>query len=98
MNTAVTRVLTARVETGLFDRLEGQVYTKLGAEVVNASSHHAMVLEAALQGMVLLQNHRSVLPFERGRRVAVLGPHVNSTRDLFEVRASVFFLCCNCAS
>lgn len=81
---AVTRLLTARFETGLFDPLDDQVYTLLGAEVINSTAHQDLVLDVVLQGMVLLKNFNQTLPFAMGQKLAVLGPHVVSQLDLFE--------------
>jgi beta-glucosidase-like glycosyl hydrolase len=42
------------------------------------------VFDAALQSFVLLKNEKYALPSKQGLKLAVLGPHVNTTRDLFE--------------
>jgi beta-glucosidase-like glycosyl hydrolase len=65
---AVTRVMANRIRTGLFDPLEGQVYTKLGREAVNASWSHDLVLDMTLQSLVLLKND-GTLPLKRGTKV-----------------------------
>eukprot|EP00039_Didymoeca_costata_P030626 m.30608 g.30608 ORF g.30608 m.30608 type:complete len:811 (-) comp8218_c0_seq1:49-2481(-) len=82
LNESVERILNLRFVTGQFDPIEDQPYTKIGAEAVNASEAHQLNLEAALQSFVLLKNDKNTLPFTKGKKTAVLGPHVNSTRDL----------------
>jgi hypothetical protein len=84
VDTALRRVLTPRFRAGLFDPLELQIYTTYPIGLVNSTSHHDFVLEAAEQGIVLLKNERNTLPFDATKSVAVIGPHAASTRDLFE--------------
>eukprot|EP00697_Spironema_sp_BW2_P017465 gnl/Spiro4/9155_TR4822_c0_g1_i1.p1 gnl/Spiro4/9155_TR4822_c0_g1~~gnl/Spiro4/9155_TR4822_c0_g1_i1.p1 ORF type:complete len:824 (-),score=178.02 gnl/Spiro4/9155_TR4822_c0_g1_i1:109-2538(-) len=81
---ALGRVLEKRFMAGLFDPLDQQVYTKIPIEVVGSEQHQALILEGALQGIVLLKNVNNTLPFASGRSLAVLGPHAFSTRDLME--------------
>lgn len=81
VNVALSRVLANRFRTGLFDPLDTQVYTKIGSEAVNSTESHRLVLDAALQSLVLLKND-GILPLKRGMKLAVVGPHVISTRDL----------------
>ena len=83
MRTAVSRVLTKRFLLGQFDPLALQPYTTLGLEMINSTEHQALNFDAALQSMVLLHND-GVLPLAPGRRVAVVGPHSISQRDLIE--------------
>jgi xylan 1,4-beta-xylosidase len=84
IDTAIGRILLQRFRTGLFDPIEDQPYMKYGAQDVNSTDAHALVLDGALQGLVLLKNEKGLLPLTKGTKIAVLGPHVNSTRDLFE--------------
>ena len=84
LDVALRRVLTNRFKAGLFDPLEGQIYTEIGAEAVNSTESHDFVLDATLQSLVLLKNDNDVLPLNPGTKLAVVGPHVVSTRDLFE--------------
>lgn len=79
---SVARILGLRFITGQFDPVEGQPYTQIGAEAVNSTASQQLNLEAALQSFVLLKNENSVLPFKKGMKTAILGPHVTSKRDL----------------
>jgi len=83
VRTAVSRILTKRFLLGQFDPLALQPYTTLGLEMINSTEHQALNFDAALQSMVLLHND-GVLPLAPGRRVAVVGPHSISQRDLIE--------------
>jgi len=83
VKTSVRRVLQNRFLLGQFDPLAQQPLTRIGAEAVNSSAHQAINLDATLQSIVLLKN-QGVLPLSAGRKLAVLGPHSISTRDLIE--------------
>lgn len=41
-----------------------------------------MSLQAAREGMVLLKNDNSALPFARGKSIAVIGPNANNSANL----------------
>lgn len=79
---SVSRVILNRMRVGLFDPLETQPYTYLGKEAVNTTASQALVMDLTLQSLVLLKNSEGLLPLAPGTRIAVVGPHVNSTRDL----------------
>ena len=52
----ITRSLSLLMDTGLFDPLENQTFTKIGFDTINSNAAQFKNLEAARQGMVLLQN------------------------------------------
>eukprot|EP01060_Flectonema_neradi_P032709 TRINITY_DN5258_c0_g1_i1.p1 TRINITY_DN5258_c0_g1~~TRINITY_DN5258_c0_g1_i1.p1 ORF type:complete len:767 (+),score=168.60 TRINITY_DN5258_c0_g1_i1:40-2301(+) len=79
---SVSRIMRLRFKTGMFDPVDDQPYTKIGAEVLNNTESQTANYEAALQSFVLLKNDKKVLPFAPTSHIAVVGPHVNSTRDL----------------
>jgi beta-glucosidase-like glycosyl hydrolase len=75
-----------RFEMGLF---EGQNKSfmdsplrQIKTDVVGSAAHQEMSLLSARQGMVLLKNSGSALPFAKGKHVAVIGQNVNSTQAL----------------
>lgn len=84
VDVSLRRVLKGRFKVGLFDPLEQQPYTRIPITVVNNTEHHDFILEAAMQGLVLLKNENNTLPFVEGHKLAVVGPHADSRRDLFE--------------
>jgi hypothetical protein len=55
IDTAIGRILLQRFRTGLFDPIEDQPYMKYGAQDVNSTDAHALVLDGALQGLVRLR-------------------------------------------
>eukprot|EP00026_Physarum_polycephalum_P002953 Phypoly_transcript_02962.p1 GENE.Phypoly_transcript_02962~~Phypoly_transcript_02962.p1 ORF type:complete len:862 (+),score=98.40 Phypoly_transcript_02962:97-2586(+) len=78
------RALEKRFLTGQFDPLATQTYTQTGLEVINTTATFEFNLDATLQGLVLLKNANKTLPFSVGKKLAVVGPHVISQRDLME--------------
>ena len=82
IDTSVKRIMNLRMITGQFDSLKKQPYSLIGEEAVNSTSAQQLNLEAALQSFVLLKNDNNILPLQRGKKTALLGPHVNSKRDL----------------
>ncbi len=47
--------------------------------MVNTTASQANSLLAALESMVLLKNDNNLLPFPKGKHVAVIGPHATAT-------------------
>jgi beta-glucosidase len=75
---AVGRVLALRFRLGEFDPVDDNPYAAITSDVIG--THGELALEAARQAVVLLRND-SVLPFERGTSLAVIGTHADT---LFE--------------
>jgi len=84
LDISLRRILTNRFKAGLFDLLDDQIYTRIGGEAVNTTASHDLVLDATLQSLVLLKNDNDIFPLQQDVKLAVVGPHVVSTRDLFE--------------
>ena len=82
IDAALNRSLLWRFRLGLFDDPAAQQYTKLGINSVNTSAAQELVQEAAAQGLVLLRNNDSLLPLGKGKKVAVVGAHALSAREL----------------
>jgi beta-glucosidase len=75
IDAAVRRLLRDKFELGLF---ENPLVDPGRAEAISGSADsRGLALEAARQGIVLLQNKGSLLPLkaDQARRVAVIGPH-----------------------
>ena len=79
---SVSRIMRLRFKVGIFDPVNDQPYTKIGSEALNSSESQAINYEAALQSFVLLKNDNQVLPISKTANIAVVGPHINSTRNL----------------
>ena len=83
---SVERLMTAAISLGLLDDPTLSPYAGLGAKDLDTPSTRTLNLEAAIQSMVLLKNdnvgEKPVLPVDKGAKLAILGPHFNSTQDL----------------
>jgi beta-glucosidase-like glycosyl hydrolase len=83
---SLTRVFTAAISLGLLDDPIKSPYAHLSEKDLDTPSTRKLNLEAAVQSMVLLKNDAvggtPVLPIKRGAKLAIIGPHFNSTQDL----------------
>ena len=81
IDTAVYRVLRARMQLGLFDDPSGNPYNKISADVIGSKKHQALALQAARESMVLLKNEHHFLPFNKKniKSIAVVGINANNT-------------------
>eukprot|EP00658_Telonema_sp_P-2_P004662 TRINITY_DN11725_c0_g2_i2.p1 TRINITY_DN11725_c0_g2~~TRINITY_DN11725_c0_g2_i2.p1 ORF type:complete len:747 (-),score=170.82 TRINITY_DN11725_c0_g2_i2:277-2517(-) len=79
---AVTRTFLQKFKVGMFDPVESDEWTQIGAEALNSSYAQQVSFEAALQGLVLLKNDGNLLPLSPGIHVAVVGPMANATTGL----------------
>ena len=79
LHDALTRVLRVRMKLGEFDPIEQLPWSKISLDIVDGPAHRALALKAAQQSIVLLQNHKALLPLDASklRRVAVLGPRAD---------------------
>ena len=79
LDRAVSAVLRAKFELGLFDR--PTVDTSLNARVCRSQAHLNLSLESARQSMTLLRNEDHLLPLSKSlKRIAVIGPNVDVAR------------------
>ncbi|GMH77927.1 hypothetical protein TL16_g07586 [Triparma laevis f. inornata] len=79
---AVSRLLNKAFELGLFDQIEGVPFANYGEEKLGTAEHAGLALSGSTQASVLLKNEGSTLPLEASAKVAVIGPHFNSSLDL----------------
>lgn len=79
VNNAVANLITVQMRLGMFDG--AQPYGNLGPQDVCTPAHQQLALEAARQGIVLLQNKGRTLPLSttRHKTVAVIGPNSDVT-------------------
>ncbi|HET8656325.1 MAG TPA: glycoside hydrolase family 3 C-terminal domain-containing protein [Longimicrobiaceae bacterium] len=74
IDTALTRLFTARFRLGMFDPPSSYAYGRIPFSENNSPAHRQLALQAAREAMVLLKND-GVLPLAAGRkRIAVIGP------------------------
>jgi len=79
LDNALRYVLTGRFELGMFDPDEMSPWASLKPEVISSPEHHALAVEAAREGMVLLKNN-GVLPLSADvKRIAVVGPNADDS-------------------
>jgi beta-D-xylosidase 4 len=78
-----TRMATIQFRLGLFDGPKSFEPDK-GIAMIGSERHQQLALEAALQGIVLLQSRNNFLPLVRLKKktIAVIGPHMNATKAL----------------
>lgn len=82
VNTGLANTLAVQMRLGMFDgEPSAQPFGNLGPNDVCTPAHQELALEAARQGIVLLQNRGPSLPLShiRHRTVAVIGPNSNAT-------------------
>lgn len=81
IDTAVYRVLRARMQLGLFDDPANNPYNKISPEIIGSKSHLALALQAARESIVLLKNENHFLPLiqKNIKSIAVVGINANNT-------------------
>ncbi len=76
IDTAVTRLFTARFKLGMFDPPSMVPYAKIPFSENDTPEHRKLALEAANKSMVLLKNEGNTLPLASTvRTIAVIGPN-----------------------
>ena len=81
IDTAVTRLFTARMRLGMFDPPAAVPFNGIPFSEVDSAAHRELALEAARESIVLLKNRNGTLPFKPSiSKLAVVGP----TADLLE--------------
>lgn len=71
----VRHILRVKFQMGLFDR--PYVDESLAEKLCDAPQFRALAREAARQSIVLLKNDKNVLPLDRARKIAVVGPNAD---------------------
>ncbi len=76
IDTALTRILSARFKLGEFDPPSAVPYSSITKDSLNTKYNRALALEAAQKSIVLLKNN-GILPFNKKKikSIAVIGPN-----------------------
>ncbi len=76
LDSALTRVLSARFRLGEFDPPEKVPYTSVPIEKLDCKEHRDLALESAQKSIVLLKNN-GILPLDKDsiKSIAVIGPN-----------------------
>ncbi len=82
IDTAVTRLFTARMKLGMFDPPETVPYTKIEESELNSPAHRALARKLANESMVLLKNDGALPLKTSGIKIAVVGPLAGQTKVL----------------
>ena len=76
---AVEKLFTARFRLGMFD--DDCEYNNIPYGVVECDKHRALNRQMAQESIVLLKNN-GILPLDKSKRIAVIGPNADSVRAL----------------
>ena len=79
INTAVSRLMTARMRLGMLGSPTDNPYAQIPYGEDDTAAHRALATTAAEEAMVLLKNDHQALPLKPGlRSIAVIGPNAAS--------------------
>ena len=81
VDTALTRLFTARMRLGMFDPPAMDPYNRISQSELDSPAHRALALRLAEESMVLLKND-GVLPLKKSTRIALVGPLAGQTEVL----------------
>ena len=84
LNAAVGRLFRLRLRLGYFDPPAVAPYNNASYRAVNYTANFEVALRAAREGIVLLDNHKAVLPFDKAtiKSVAVIGPNADNPGNM----------------
>lgn len=84
INTAVYRVMDARMRLGMFDPQDAVPYAQIPYSVVDSKEHREYAAEMARKSIVLMKNEGNLLPLDKSKikKIAVLGPNADEERAL----------------
>ena len=79
IDTALTRLFTARFRLGMFDPPEMVPYAQIPIDVNDCDEHRTLALQTARESIVLLKNADGFLPLDKSgiKTIAVIGPNAN---------------------
>jgi len=81
VDTALTRLFTARMRLGMFDPPATVPYSRIPESELDSAAHRQLALKLAEESMVLLKND-GILPLKGAKRIALVGPLAAQTEVL----------------
>src|SRR5215467_4841937 len=82
LDTALIRVMTARIKLGMFDPPEMVPYSKIDEKELDSPEHRALARKLGNESMVLLKNDGTLPLKPAATKIAVVGPLADQTRVL----------------
>jgi beta-glucosidase len=83
IDTAVTRLMLARFELGMFDPPADIPYSKIRIEDNNTTAHRELARKVACESIVILKNKNNLLPLKKNlKSVAVIGAYADNVNVL----------------
>lgn len=84
LDVALSRLLEARMELGMFDPDEIVPYAQIPFNVNTSEKHNKLARKAAQESVVLLKNQNDLLPLSKDlKSVAVIGPNADNIQSLW---------------
>ncbi len=74
LDSALTRVFEARFSVGEFDPASMVAWRNIGDNKLDCAEHRQLAHRAAQEAIVLLKNTGGILPLDRTKSVAIIGP------------------------
>ena len=74
---SLCRLMKARFELGEMD--DTTPWDQLPDSLLSCHAHQQLALQMARESMTLLQNHKNILPLDKERTVALIGPNANDS-------------------
>lgn len=78
LDTALVRVFEARFSVGEFDNASNVPWRSISDDVLDCEEHRQLAYKAAQEAIVLLKNDNNILPLDKTKSVAVIGPFGNT--------------------
>src|SRR5215471_15905564 len=82
IDTALIRLMTARIRLGMFDPPEIVPFSKIDEKMLDSAEHRALARKLANESIVLLKNDGTVPLKPAVTKIAVVGPLADQTRVL----------------
>lgn len=77
LDVSLKRLFTIRLRLGMFDPDELVPFAGIGTEALEAKEHKEHALRMAQQSIVLLKNDGNLLPLDKSKKIALVGPNAD---------------------